>query len=815
MPDCHSKPHRGGASARAWLLLAMATASALSLAPPARAQERGAQLQEVIVTARKREETLLSVPVVAQAITGATLARLQTPQDIASLVPSLEIGEAVLSSGTRVFLRGVGTTSGDPGVDQSVSLNVDGLQLTNGLAFRSGLFDLGRIEVLKGPQGLFYGKNSPGGVISLYSADPTNKPEVSAAAGYETEARTKQVDLILSGPVSETLKLRLATRFSDTDGFFKNPATALAGTGALTPTSGRLGETRSVIVRGTALWNPTSKFDARLKANYVRDRELWAGQEQFVSCPDGTGAPPGRLPYMGGGEDCHQDTTALLVGMDPAAFPGNAALGVAPLPYNGSPSRVTRQTYGTLEMNYRPMTGLTVTSLTALYKLRTRGDLNSGNTTYAGPPIVSQQAYDRRDFTEELRANSDFSGPLNFTAGAFFQDARLYNLSTQRGNITQGVPALRGLGDHHLGIQTYSLYGQIRWQVMPKLELDAGARWSVETRKDKARNLITGTPVPVLLAQPRIHSNNVKPEITATYRPTDTLTLFASYRTGYKSGSLNISTGASTGQNNSYGDENVKGWEAGVKSRLMDRRLAVNLAVYDYHYRGLQVTTLVPAANLLPVARTLNAGSARTYGVEFDGAYNPPQVERLSLHAALNWNHARFQRLDAVPCWGGQTIAEGCNELLNPTTGLYTGQNLDGTPLIDAPNWSGSFGFDYDFALDNGMSLTLSNNNHFSSRYITTLGRRADFYQGGFIKADLSLTLKGKNDRWELALIGRDLNNEVTRSTCASTNIAGGLIFGGEITGGTARGPAGIDEVICYIDRGRELWVNLTVKPFN
>src|SRR5262249_16472216 len=147
---------------------------------------------EVIVTARRREEVLQNVPVVAQVITGDRLARMQTPQDIASLVPSLEIGEAVLSSGTRVFLRGIGTTSGDPGVDQSVSLNVDGLQLTNGLAFRSGLFDLGRIEVLKGPQGLFFGKNSPGGVISIYSADPTDRVEVIATGAYEFEARTKQ-----------------------------------------------------------------------------------------------------------------------------------------------------------------------------------------------------------------------------------------------------------------------------------------------------------------------------------------------------------------------------------------------------------------------------------------------------------------------------------------------------------------------------------------------------------------------------------------------------------------------------------------------
>jgi iron complex outermembrane receptor protein len=328
-------------------------------------------------------------------------------------------------------------------------------------------------------------------------------------------------------------------------------------------------------------------------------------------------------------------------------------------------------------------------------------------------------------------------------------------------------------------------------------------------------NLITGVPVFVPIAVPRIHTNNAKPEFTASYRPTDTLTLFASYKTGYKSGSLNIATGASPGQNNSYGNENVKGGEIGLKSRLLDRRLAVDVAGYDYDYTGLQVTTLVPGPTLLPVARTLNAGRAVTYGIELESAYKPRMVEGLRLQVAANWNHARFQELNNVPCWGGQMISQGCNQLLNPGTRLFTAQNLNGIPLLDAPDWSGSFGFDYERPIGSGLSLAFSNNNHFSSNYLADLGRRPDFYQGGSIKADLSIALKGRQDRWEVSLVGRDLNNALTSSTCANANLAGGLLFGGEFTGGTTRGPAGIDEVICYVDPGREVWLTVTLRPFN
>ena len=572
-------------------------------------------------------------------------------------------------------------------------------------------------------------------------------------------------------------------------------------------------------MRGTALWGPSKKFNARLKVNYVSDDATWVGSQQYVSCPDGTNPPPGRLPYIGGGEDCHLDRTFRLVQIDPAAFPANPAVGVEPLWNNGVPSRKTTQWYGTLEMNLRPIPDVTFTSLTAFYHLKTDGFLQSGNTTYAGPSFVSQQSFRRRDFTQELRVNSDFPGPINFTAGIFYQDARLSNVSTQRGNILQGVLPLRGLGKHLVNITTDSIYGQIRWKVVPQVELAAGARWSYETRSDHPVNLFccgsTPFPVgPVTIAVPDIKTNNIKPEFTATYKPSDTLTLFASYKTGYKSGSLNIATGATPGQNNAYGDETVKGFEVGLKSRLFDRRLAFNLSAYDYHYRGLQVTVLIPGADLRPVTRTLNAGKARTYGVELEAAYRPAMLEGLSLRAILNWNHARFQELEDVPCWGGQMISEGCDQVFNPVTRVFTAQDLNGLPLLNAPKWTGSFGFDYERPIGRGLTLGISNNNYFSSRYLTLLGNRSDFFANGYFKTDLSLTLKGSDDRWQVSLIGRNLTNKLTKSTCANGNFAGGFLFGGQNTGTNTRGPAGVDEVVCYVDPGREIWVSLTLKPF-
>jgi outer membrane receptor protein involved in Fe transport len=267
-------------------------------------------------------------------------------------------------------------------------------------------------------------------------------------------------------------------------------------------------------------------------------------------------------------------------------------------------------------------------------------------------------------------------------------------------------------------------------------------------------------------------------------------------------------------QENSFGDEKAQGGELGLKTRWLDRRLAANLALYDYRYNGLQVGASETVRGL-PITRTVNAGGALVYGVDFDASYRPASIEGLETHGAFEWNHARFKTLNNAPCWAGQTIAEGCTEVLNPSTGLFTAQNLAGAPLVRAPDWQANFGFSYETPIGNGLTVVLSNENQYSSKFLTNLGDRADFFQDAFLKTDVALTLKGPRDRWEVSLIGDNLSNAQTTQHCDAANFANGVVFGGEVTGGTTRGPAGAAEVACFVDRGREVWLRLTLRPFN
>ncbi|RYD90581.1 MAG: hypothetical protein EOP61_29245, partial [Sphingomonadales bacterium] len=208
-------------------LLATIAGSLLLPVAPALAQD-GAVVDpgDIVVTARRRQESILKVPVVQNVISAETLVRTQITDlvGVTAKVPGLFVSPGINTIGTLISLRGIGTSAIDAGVDQSVSLNIDGQQFSQGLVFKSGLFDLAQAEVLKGPQALFFGKNSPGGVISLTTADPGDSAEVIGRVSYEFEAREPRVEMILSGPVTETLGLRLAGTWSDREGYFKNTA---------------------------------------------------------------------------------------------------------------------------------------------------------------------------------------------------------------------------------------------------------------------------------------------------------------------------------------------------------------------------------------------------------------------------------------------------------------------------------------------------------------------------------------------------------------------------------------------------------------
>lgn len=786
------------------LLTALAASMAL---PPLTAS---AQLEEIIVTARKRDESALKIPVVASVLTHEQMERysISDLQNVAERVPGLQMGSATMAFGSQVSLRGVGTSVLNATLDQSVSLNIDGMQMTQGLAYKAGMFDMEQIEVLKGPQALFYGKASPGGVISIRTAGPGDQREILVRHGYETEAREHRTELIASGPVSDTLGLRLAAVYSDMDGYFDNKAVALPGTGAHNPRHRRFAPREEWLVRGTARWTPTERFDAQLKVNVMHSRvDGDGGGMQTASCPDGLVPPPPGIPFVGGGEDCRIDRTIRIVDLDPAAFPGTRN--------GGTPFSEMDQVFTTLELNYQVTPELTLTSVTGYYDVEQDSMTNGTNTTHAGPALVADPGFRRDDFTQELRLTSSFtSSPVDFMLGAFYQDGSMRYINNLLGNTAYELPPQLERGFQDIDVDTHSVFGQLIWSLTPQLELAGGVRWTREVRKHSVTSTITGTPLAVATARPRLSSSDLSPELSLTYMPTDDLTIFAALKQAYKSGSFDTTTIPMPGSDVSFGDEQVKGGEAGLKAQFFDRRLLFNLAGYYYEYDDMQVGANDATPEGLVVIRTLNAASAEVYGIDVDATWLPAAVDGLTLHGALNYNRARYKDFANAQCWGGQTIADGCNRVFDETTGLFSGQDLSGKELVRAPEWTGTIGADYETSLSDNLIMTLGVNATYSSKYATDLVLRRDQWQSSYWKTNASLALRNAADTWEVALIGNNLNDKIVTGNCLNANLTGGIIFGGMITGGVERGPAGVGEVQCYAERGRSLWLRFTLKFF-
>lgn len=791
-----------------YLLMTSVGAALVLQADPVAAQTEAAteEQEEIVVTARKREESILKVPVVATVLNQESLERYQIDDlyTVVNRVPGFVMGESVGTVGVQASLRGIGPTSQTASVDQSVSLNIDGLQLSQGFAFAAGMFDVGQIEVLKGPQALFFGKNSPAGVISLRSADPTDEFELIARAGYEFEANEKIGELIVSGPVSSVLKLRLAARFSDMEGFFRNNGVPIPNLGNLPPEHRRFAPKRGWILRGTALFEPSDWYEARLKLNFVDDRmEGSGGDGQLVFCPDGTGGvPPLNIPFIGDA-DCKLDKFVQLGDFDPAFWPG--------VRNGGVPFMDARQVFATLEQNAHVTRDITLTSVTGFYDLR-QDNLIRGSGS-SNPTIAADFRYRNRQMTQELRLTSDFTdSPLNFMVGAFFQDGYFTNRNRLRGNTALRLPPLLQSGRHQIDIRSYSLFGQLLWNVTDQLELAGGARWTREVRKHSEFTFL-GVPRKVNLLVPRLSASNISPEFSVTYTPTEDLTLFGSYRQGFKSGSFNTIVFIDENTRADFEDEKAKGGEIGLKARLFDRSMSINLAAYRYIYSDLQVgaNELTPTGGI--VLRTINAASAKVQGVEFDVAYNPRQLQGLTLRGAVNYNRARYKDFGNAPCGNGQTIAEGCNQLLNPATGRFTSQDLTGRPLVRAPNWTANAGFDYEAPIGSGLTLAIGSTATYSSKFFTNLVALPEYVQDSYLKLGANVALRGRDDAWEVALIGNNLTNKITASLCSNSNTQNGTIFGGQIFGGPVKGPAGSDELGCVAERGREVWLRLTLRP--
>ncbi|MFN3472513.1 MAG: TonB-dependent receptor [Blastomonas sp.] len=740
---------------------------------------------EIIVTARKRDETLISTPVVVTALGGPQLAAqgVTNLDGVARLTPQLLIGPQGGSvQGGNINIRGIEGPDQNPFGDSAVSFNIDGVQVTKATVRRMSDFDMAQVEVLKGPQALFFGKNSPAGIINIRTADPTASLEAKISAGYEFHADQVRIEGHVSGPITESIGFRLAGVYSDMKGDLKDvtPRNSPYFNGSRNPTL------EDWALRGTLKFDDGGPFDAKLKFSYGEVKgDGPASNTAFISCPYGN-----RFSSFLGGT---VDQCSANDGANSNAGYGTVLAGIGGdislFRDDGMNFNNQQQLLGGLELNYQ-LGDIRLTSVTGYYKV----DVDQCQNYENDPTILlpSCNVLGIQEFSQEIRLNTEYDGPLNVSGGLYFADTK-----AETGSITYlfggnfdllapgfGGPNSPALINNYFFEQkgkAYSGFMQVSFTPTDTIELNVGGRY---TREEKSLPLVLsggglsdgvlpGTPFfdrsLVLLTRPELIAagnpasynlgvlstrqdawTDFSPEVTASYRPNSDLTVFASYKHGFLSGGFNSGSVTFNPPGGvldlTYNPQTVKGFEAGLKANLFNGNLRVNMAAYSYKIDDQQVTVVFNATNSIR-----NAGASKVQGFEFDFNYRTP-LDGLSINGAAAYNDGKYSEYSNAPCYGGQNAALGCR-----ADGT---QDLSGTELIRAPDWNLQGGFNYETQLTDGIKLGLNGDVRYVTSYLTDASSAPNGRQPAYTLLNATFRLFDSDDRWELAMIGRNLTNE-------------------------------------------------------
>ncbi|MFO1377930.1 MAG: TonB-dependent receptor [Steroidobacteraceae bacterium] len=760
-------------SLRAAVVATLGAATIGTLPSTALAQQGGTPaiggLEEILVTARKRVESAQDVPVTMQVFSQQELEKkdLTSLEKIAASNPGLIVGRGGNGSGAQLTLRGISSQPISVGIEQSIAVVVDGVYYGQGRTINEGMLDAARVELLKGPQALFFGKNATAGVIAVTTADPGDKVEAMARAGYEFKAQEKFFEGTLSGPISETLGARLTVRWSDmSDSYMHNRGFDVTNT--LLDINGfvprqylqrkldrDLPGTNERFVRGTLKWEPNDRFTNTFKVSYMR-RADQANAWNYVpvGCASGFTQVNANVP-------CRRSFDVYI-----NYFPDELGPNV---PYgrdDGSPFNLYRSVSFTDSVTYDFTDQITLTSVFNYQWNRNNWGCSCQNISTPASFIAATEKSIWKAFSNETRLQTRFDSPINLMVGLYYQDSnRDHSQAGAFGGLEDSTqtPDKRWLAydkTSETDGKTWSAFGQLNWKLTDDLELATGVRYTHETKDSFLVQTYVNLLFQGLFPQDRPivadqTFNNWSPEATLTWKATEDLTLFGAYKTAYKSGGFSNSAlivATTIPEYVAFDPETSRGFEFGFKSTLLDNQLRVNASVFNYKYKNLQVDYF---NSITFEFITTNAGAARTKGAELEIAYAPAAAAGLTLRGALNYNKAKYLEYIA-PCYGGQSIAGGCDTVF----GAGPGQDLSGKPTAMAPKWNGAIGFDWEAPVGGTLRLGLSADARYSGKYFASNFAAPLSVQPSYWNLDASLRIGSENDRWEVAVIGRNLTNK-------------------------------------------------------
>jgi len=704
----------GPAAAALSLALCGAFQSAQAADAAASTPEDAGVLEMIVVTANKRVENLQEVPLAVSVINEDALqsAGVQQFADLGKVAPSLTIRPAEHPVNSNISLRGVGTFAFGIGVESSVAVLVDEVPLAFSARAFTDLPDVERIEVLRGPQSTLYGKSASAGLINIITRQPTDTVQAHVNAMGTTDSEYG-ANFSVSGPINSDLGYLVSAAYSNWDGNVTNRFTG-------DDINGR----EAFNTRGKLKWEPSSDVALTLSGNYL----------------DGS-TTVGR-PFI------RIDPTALLRGTagqtQPVVFPGVTIGPDNTDVSNNFNSRTDYSGYGGSLRGEFGIGEMTLVSITSYDKFRLDDYLDQDESSSTAAIGSNNQIgrFNSKLITQEVRLLSPSTDPFRYTLGAYYGDVE-FDRPFNRGPVFS-------LASWFATAESKSLAGfaQIDWEVLDKLTLTAGGR----VQKEKVEYTFLDR-----LANNAFFSGDA--EDTATtykfspqYQITPDVMLFATYATGYKGQTYDLTTGfnANRAAAGPIKPEESKDKEVGARMQFFDTALTLNLTYFDTDYENLQAQTIETLADGTNNFRLTNVGGLSTKGFEVESFVR--FSDDFTVNAAVTFLDAEYSSFPAAQCYPLQTAAQGCS-------GTPARQNLTGERAVQAPKQKYSIGADYSHAIGSRLvGFVQANYQYQSSVYY--VAEDPQTFQPGYGIANLGLGVRDDSGKWQVVAFVNNVFDE-------------------------------------------------------
>lgn len=642
-----------GAYALAALFTPTAANAADAASPTTAAAAGGAQLEQIVVTARRREENVQNTPLSVSAISPTQLEQKAAPdiRDLVGATPNLIIDPVSAGpSAAAISIRGISFEDIEKSFDPSVAVLIDGVYIGTNTGQLLDFFDFSGIEVLRGPQGTLFGRNTTGGVINITRSDPTGRFGGKVSGTFGDYGR-KEFRGVLNLPEVGIVDTKLFYFHKESTGYIHNVTR-----NADEPHS--KDDNYGVTFKIT----PTDTFNAKLTLEGSRQRSETSqsslsnnGDLICLALPLG---PGGSLVRVTGipDQECNRNNQKDLY----TTFSNVAG----PVRY--------RERAGTFDFNWDIGHGFTVTGVTGYRKSNesVRQDFDASSINF----FDTLRVQDYHQFSQEVRVAGKITDTLDMVAGAYYFDSEYHlHQTTNWGPFLQfaaGLPAQTQAFVHHKA-RSEAVFADFDWKFMPKWRLSVGGRYTKDTKQ-------IVNDATVFVARGKDSWSEFTPKVSIDYQPTDDIMLYATYAKGFRSGGFNGRASTPVAATTPYNPETVDSYEVGAKTDWLNNRLILNVAAFYTKYDNKQEEVVRPTPpGSINAQETIvsNAASATISGLEADLRARP--IEGLNVTAALGLLDASYDQF----------------QTLDPVT--LTPVDLSNLNLRRTPKVTGSLGFDY------------------------------------------------------------------------------------------------------------------------